>query len=1764
VLHPISALENVCEEYRAYLLNEFRAKDPGLRQALDQEIDRPGFLSQEPFYQAHRPFVTGDRWTDLPLDPRLARALVARAHTDYTHLHQSQAINHLLGPSAGPLVVTTGTGSGKTECFLAPVIQNAIEDATAFRKDGLTALLVYPMNALANDQEERVRQYLAAAGWEGAVHVARYDRQTTQEERERLRRRPPHILLTNYMMLEYLLVRPADRDSIFENHRCRFLVLDEVHTYRGALGTNIALLIRRAMAHLQGAQQDWMPHPSPGLEGRRFPGLICVGTSATIRTVDEAGLPREEVRRLRDEAVQQFFGRLTGAPCQSIRVIGEELRSIEIPADAVYATAPPACGATNVSDPSSVSAGLNALSGAPDGTTLEEAARRARLLWDLNDWLMRRPMSLSAIVDRVQVQVPGRSAWSRDDVQREVETALSCGAALPEGIAGALRLRAHRLFRGGWRFHRCVSPTCGRLYPRGEQYCTCGGPTAPLYLCRNCGADYLRLVGDPNTGTLRASADHTEQPEYMVYEPGRFEVTVDEEDGEEENGIEAPAARRRVATRVRGRNVLTGSLDPTTLAFSEGTADYSLNVLLVPGRTRCMCCGGTAGSRSVITPVALGTSAAVKVLAEGLVESLHDARDDGERDDDKERLLVFSDSRQDAAHQARFIVYASRYDRMRRRLYRMLQEQSSLSLQRAVELLGNEAEREGGSANPEVPPDRNQYISSSLRERIRAWEEAPLLDDIAVTAGYRGTLINLGLVQVEYEELGDYIAQRGGDLCGTLGISAEQLAYLCRCVLDEMRIRGALNREMLRYHPANGRRPDWMNAAQWERRIKQPQGYPLDDRGEPTGYRPTTEVPSGIILKNACRAEGRGRRPAIERIVASLQAGFGGIEPNIDHVVELLVFLRRGGFVTPTELFGYREGHRLLQVESGHLRLAIADAGSRRRCSVCGRPAHGGPIGAPCSACHGRLEAWPDCEVETVRAVTRIRAPEVVPLVAAEHTAQVPGDVRKELEDEFKAAGNVSTTNLLACSPTLEMGIDVGGLDAVLLRNVPPRPDNYAQRGGRAGRRSRVGLVVGYARNTPHDQYFYENPVEMIAGEVPAPPLNLANRDTIVRHLFAIAFGSADPGLAGKMVDYVNAQGGVQQETVDALIQAVRAQFGHALDLAEQAWRDDVLIESGLSRDDLLAQLQGLDARIQRVVDLTARQVTELRRDIETYATMLQGEKPAARNRRLILRILGMESEEGRGRQQADDRSAGYPLRRFAEFGILPGYEFPSEPATVRLLGDDREDDPVSTVRRFGIGQFQPHAVVFARGRRWKVTGLDLTSPWNPPADAGLWSYRVCTVCTLRYASDQPRCPRCGALEPGQPCEGRELGGFIAMRDEAPVFDEEDRIPVANLVQPWPQWNGRVTGRWSVAGGWSLRLAVNEDVRWLNEGRAPTDADRTGGVPLLHETALGHPLCAVCGRILSVPADEDNGHNPRRQPRRSGQQPDPYGHAPNCSEVGSAPHPMALVAKGICDTLRLIVPVPDNASPPEWMTWGLSLGYALREGLCRLYMLDDPEVEFILENPWEQRDASGATVRIISLTFIDPALGGAGFLPRAAAEFHLVAGRALAHLGHTDCDTACYRCLKDYRNQRYHQWLAWHLTTGPLEALASAVPESHALSARDVDDPRAWLDAYAAGVGSPLELRFLRLFEANGVAVEKQVPVAPTDGDRAISIADFVLNGRRVAIFIDGAAYHVGQRLRRDRAIRQRLSDGSQPWRVVAFTAADLANTARVLETLRE
>jgi len=328
----------------------------------------------------------------------------------------------------------------------------------------------------------------------------------------------------------------------------------------------------------------------------------------------------------------------------------------------------------------------------------------------------------------------------------------------------------------------------------------------------------------------------------------------------------------------------------------------------------------------------------------------------------------------------------------------------------------------------------------------------------------------------------------------------------------------------------------------------------------------------------------------------------------------------------------------------------------------------------------------------------------------------------------------------------------------------------------------------------------------------------------------------------------------------------------------------------------------------------------------------------------------------------------------------------------------------------------------------------------------------------------------------------------------------------------------------------------------------------------MRDEARGFWLCGTCGRSLEWPKPVKAGAN--RRPAR-GQVDDPYGHAASCAQSGQPPAPHAITSKAGATTYRIHVVLPPGMREDAYQSWGNSLGYALRTGMRLLFMLDGTEIEFELEAMYRQRD-HGVDVNVGTLCFIDAAVGGSGFLDRAANELHLVAKSAQDHLDHPHCESACYRCLKSYQNQRVHTLLSWPQIIPDLEQLATSAPMPCPAERGDLDDPGPWLEAFDAGVGSPLELKFLRVFEAAGINLIKQKEVTADPGGPNVSIADFVVADTKVAIYIDGAAFHHGQRLRRDRQIRARLRDGGNAWTVLEFGARDLGRQANLLELVRE
>ena len=755
-MNPLRIADQLRSDYLELLTTTFSPRQERLRRDFRAAIEREGFLTRESFVSLAQPYKTASALTELHQETR--RRFGPIAETPY--VHQASASRRIL--NGDPVVVATGTGSGKTEAFLMPILDHCIRTA---QRDVVKAILVYPMNALANDQRDRIRKLVTGTKVSFGVYTGETKQFGTRPdgtpENERLTRaefraHPPDLLLTNYRMLEYLLLR-GDGRAIFKDHAVRFVVLDEVHTYKGALGTDVACLLRRMRAALGGTNP------------------LFIGTSATLQSGD--GDPRT--------GVAEFFTRLTGQSTPAASVIREETTTPEMPAGLTLPPTPK----LRQDDLTDFDALLLArqLTGF-DGATVEECWERSALGYLLLDWL-KDPRPISAVVEEL-AERPERAGVPRDALDREVQAALMVGPCLDQGHPLRLRPRVHRFLRGLARFWRCINPACGKLLDSGVATCdVCGAKALPLALCRTCGWDFYTGREEDYSGAATAvlpwlGKRSTKRTTFLYDPPGDVEVEpedVPEEGEEDESSGEAPPEVPDVSHRVCPQCLLLTAGDDERLC----SCDFPLRpVKLLRGRgTNCPVCRSRYGRFDVITPVSLGNSSALTHVSRSLLRELPVER---------RKLLVFTDSRQDAAHQARFMRGSEQLLQLRRFIYEALATSKSPHDLRWLE----QQVYERYAAAGEYKPIR---CSQDERERRRRKIDGDLLHEFIIAPNVRASLERLGLVELRYSALEDEL--EGADFARVVrdhNLDVDRASLAVKRLLDFFRNRRAVDHEAMR------------------------------------------------------------------------------------------------------------------------------------------------------------------------------------------------------------------------------------------------------------------------------------------------------------------------------------------------------------------------------------------------------------------------------------------------------------------------------------------------------------------------------------------------------------------------------------------------------------------------------------------------------------------------------------------------------------------------------------------------------------------------------------------------------------------------------------------------------------------------------------------------------------------------------------------------------------------------------------------------------
>ncbi|MBI4541304.1 MAG: hypothetical protein HY704_17515 [Gemmatimonadetes bacterium] len=903
--------------------------------------------------------------------------------------------------------------------------------------------------------------------------------------REDIRRTPPDIILTNYKQLEFLLIRRIDR-SLF-TPAMQVLVLDELHSYRGALATEIACLIRRLKARC-------------GV-GRH--ALRCIGTSATV-SQDAGG----------DAALAVFASTLFDAPFEVADIIGERYAAggqrtdlyeppITVP-DRQLLTA------ATTGEPAALAQLVEMMTGRrlPPGDDLiarvqAVVAGHAHIL-TVRD-VAGPPRTYEELADAWREGSEAAAHLSTEDAALVVEALVLLGSIGDDRRPPLLRPKLHSFFHGVYDVELCVNRECRTLIRDGQERCPrCRAVVRPAVLCPTCGQDFVKVKWDEENPSRTLPNEEFLSDENTAFIASRI-VVEDSDSPDEEADAPAPGPprrRRRAANLPRwGEARLEHDTGIVSYEQPRDVSGWSIQHVLRGKGSSCPVCKGRFPRGDILTLLRTGQAASVSVLTTHHLDNLETS---------ERRLLVFADNRQEAAHQAGYTG-----DRHRQ-----------FAVRHAVESLVRIAGADGVTLDGLELRLLEEFQRLNLaRHRLtqdeqRLWQRAlryEVASEFCRATLQRVSLENLALVAIEYEFLEDLTgSEQFVAVSRNLNIPLATGAIVVRAMLDYMRRHRAVAFDFYQQY-IDDRRAPWSYLAQEPYSVS----IPEHERG-PVAYmfdRPSAargHAVSGWDFHALVKDTERGGAGGVAKLVRRATGLGNEVDAWTRAVVELLVAHEILVMATLPERVRQRVGgQRAYQISPRVLRAVPAEAGYR-----CAKCQTWRPYRAPCcvggTVCSGTGDEQRPTSVDRdhyyVRLYTEDRPRR---LIAREHTAQMDDEERAKRETQFKQ-GHL---DVLVCSPTLELGVDIGQLPSVLLRNAPPTPANYLQRAGRAGRRLRIGYVSTFCSMGPHDRHCFEDPAWLVRGEFRPPTIRLKNERIVARHVRSLALEELNQDFSWLMGD---------------------------------------------------------------------------------------------------------------------------------------------------------------------------------------------------------------------------------------------------------------------------------------------------------------------------------------------------------------------------------------------------------------------------------------------------------------------------------------------------------------------------------------------------------------------------------------------------------------------------------------------------------------------
>ena len=1710
-MNPFSTLEDVQDAYHRYVRTFQQFRNPDIRDWVRRRIDQGTLLWRDPHVQLMRRFQQGSAFNELVNDdlihPETPKCFTVEAGDRtaeplHPYKHQSEAVRHI--QSGHNTIVATGTGSGKSFTFGIPIVSECLR-LHQQGIDGIKAVIIYPMNALANSQYDDFARRLAGSGLRLALYTG--DTFTNPQEalqafrevtgrdepfdsevisRQDIRQNPPDILMTNYVMLELLLTRFEDRILFPQEHEgvLQFLVLDEVHTYTGNRGSDVACLVRRLKQHT-------------GTTG----SLRCIATSATVQSGEG-----EDAEQL----IADFAGKLFGEPFSRDHVVGESYIPTFGDGDDYFPDTVQVSegdidaydGSTEkVVDLTEALLGRTLQPEEHSGEALGGALSRQATLYFLEEELGEGARSLPEMVNDYREQY--RPKASEEEALRELTAALLVGTApmMKRGDSDQVEPRLipklHAFFSQGRGITSCLTTEGPHLNDRGERTCpTCASDhdrerdAHPLNFCRSCGQEYYGVsIQDDGTLVPRELDDDEGAGEPAYLYPGHHDF----------DAVPLPDTWLTKAGNVKSKY---RSANPQNTIYCPecnqvdaacGHAGKLKVALIRVPFLLCSSCGIKHTRRprefnKLFTFGKVGRSTATDVLVSNTLTSAPP---------DERKVIAFSDNRQDTALQAAHLNNLQKRLHFRRSAYHALENVGRpLNVGDMGLEIFDAMERTGTLPQYAKATGRFRGGRGGEQQYQRYLGMAMLLDLQRTSRRIHQNLEDVGLLQVQYEGL-DALAA-ADDVWDDVPVLNEidedtRHDYLYG-FLDIMRKRLALHHpDLLHFQNFKVRVMDKLNqdVLVEEKDYHRPAGFSDEADTKSKRFNVYRFVhPSTSIVAWTRRA---------------LNVDYGDTKELIPKLVDTLAspdvsYLTREHFRWTGDV--YMLPHDLIE-------LSVSQETEHQVCPQCGSVHHFRSLRVCTETRCDTIGENVDLSQNYFRKEYTRHLDEVVRVRAEEHSGQVPGQERRQIEESFRDPK--SDLNAIVCTPTMELGIDIGDLSNVYMRNVPPSPSNYAQRSGRAGRKGQASLITVFcgagSYRGPHDQYFYRNPEKIIAGKISPPRFLLDNERLIRTHIHALVLEMLAhraefklPSKPREMINieseggfpfFKNFRGGLRsgmKAHADDMRGAVHQAFESEMRAFD--WFDGAFVKDTIAR---------FVSRLDRAYDGWREEYVALEEEREEINRVLGRQKTESnlRRRRNVIEDRLGSMREGRG--------DFYTYRFLGSQGFLPNYAFPRDAISVTFYDRDAKlsRDPVIALNEYAPGNF-----IYYRGSRYEVL-------YGRPRTRGdemlaFEKLLICPECETAYLGEEnakrARCAYCEAsLRSVHPIErALQMPDMVAQQRASITADEEERMRKGYEIETHYQATTRAK-RFQVnreeESAFEITYEHNGRVLIVNRGPRKAKED---------DASMGFAYCQACNRWL-VSENAVENHT---------------GDDGKCSQNANADQVLLgihLFTRTKNDVVTIDCPLPEGVGDVDGFY--ITLLNTLEQALGVSMELDEREVSGFVSDVPEDPDRK-------RLVMYETAEGGTGAVQSLTDPHRLKAilksARELLHEGEDGCEKACYECLRTFYNQRDHELLDRMLVLPFLQSL-----EDLSVEGVQVQDEEVFTQLHEQ-CQSGFEREVLRAIRDSELPLPDEAQRTVYEGDEPVAEADFFYEPRML-VFVDGSPHYKDYIKHADREKRLRL-----------------------------